>query len=161
MTKPLAMLSSAAIAGFAAVVLWFTPKAPPVAAQSRHSGQIHFVKDCATFSGLAGSYCTIVASDLEEIPIGSQIYYDQPGGGPPIGSGILDSNILVYVGTNDWAVGRCTLDGNNNLGVCTLQDGTGPLAGFNARVDVAYKPGGDGALFTWDGIYRFNSLRDR
>jgi len=138
-----------------------TTGAASVLAFDGQTGQLHIVKDCATFSGLAGSYCTIKSSNLAQIPAGSQIYYDQPSGGPPIGGmGFLDSNILVYVGPGDWAVGRCTLDNNSNLGVCTLSYGTGPLAGVIARANVTYQPGGDGALYAWDGTYSFNRDHD-
>jgi hypothetical protein len=119
---------------------------------------VHIVKDCATFSGGPGSYCTIVVSNLPQIPVGSQIYYDQPSGGPPIGKyGIPDSNIFIHVAPGEWTVGRCTLDNNTGLGVCTLSDGNGSLAGFTARVNVTYQPGGDGALNAWNGTCSYVS----
>jgi hypothetical protein len=152
-------LTLALAAGF--VTHSLTTGAASVLAFDAPAGPLHVVKDCNTFTGSPGSYCAIVSSNLEQIPAGSQIYYDQPSGGPPIGAmGFLDSNILLYVGPGDWAVARCTLDNNNNRGVCTLSYGTGPLAGVTARVNVTYQPGGDGALYDWDGSYSFNRDRD-
>src|ERR1051325_5253739 len=125
------------------------------AAQNRQQGPLHIVKDCGIPTTPANT-CQIVSSNLNELPAGSLIFYDQPTGGPPIGNGILDSNIFVYVKAGDWAVGRCTLDFNTLLGVCTLSYGSGPLASISARVNVTHQPGGDGAVFAWDGTYTFN-----
>ena len=74
---------------------------------------------------------------------------------------MLDSNILLVVGTGDWAVGRCTLDLETYRGVCTLSDGTGRLAGVHARVDVSYVGGSTGFGFDWDGTYSFPPPGDR
>jgi hypothetical protein len=127
------------------------------AAEDRENGRLHIVKDCSTFSGIPGSsYCTIVSSSLPELPPGARIYYDQIQAGPSAGSGYLDSNIFVYVREGQWAVGRCTVPNDNTPGICTLSDGIGPLAGFTARVNVTYIPGG--ALYAWDGTYSFKSL---
>jgi len=67
-------------------------------------------------------------------------------------TGELDSNVVLYVGTGDWAVGRCTLDLGTGLGLCTFSDGTGRLTGFQARVDVTYT---GGVNYRWDGAYSF------
>jgi hypothetical protein len=133
------------------------------AAEDRENGPLHIVKDCGTFTGVPGSsFCTVVASNVPELPAGTRIYYDQITAGPSAGaSGFLDSNVFVWVSDNQWAVGRCTVPNANPpgpLGICTLSDGFGPLAGFTMRVTVAYLPGGDGALYTWNGTYSFKSL---
>ena len=151
-------MSSVTLAGIAGLALWLSASATQATAQDRRIGPIHIVKDCAAF--FTKATCKIVDSNVAEIPTGSLIYYDQTTGGPPIGGGgMLDSNVVIYVETGDWAVGRCTLDWNTFLGVCDFSDGSGHLAGFTGRVDVAYDPGGDGYLFTWDGTYRFKSDR--
>ena len=51
--------------------------------------------------------------------------------------GLLDSNIVLDAGNGNRAVGRCTLDLANGLALCLFFDGTGTLAGFNARIDGA------------------------
>jgi hypothetical protein len=137
----------------------------PLAAQVGQNGQLHIVKDCATFSGVPGSsFCMVITSNVPELPAGAKIYYDQVSGGPSAGPTYLDSNIFVYINDSHWAVGRCTIRNDNPpapLGICTLSDGFGPLAGFTARVSVTYKPGGDGALYGWDGTYSFKPLPDK
>lgn len=132
----------------------------PASAQNGRNGQLHIVKECGDTFG--AGYCHVVTSNLPELlPVGARIYYDQPTGGPTAGAhGFLDSNVFVYVGETQWAVGRCTLSMDTLNGLCTLSDGVGPLAGFNMRVVVAYKSGGL-FRFSWDGTYSFNSLPGR
>jgi len=136
-------------AGIAVMAVSLMAGAIPISAQNGRTGQLHIVKDCAS-----GAYCQIVTSNLPELPAGTRIYYNQPTGGPTAGKGFLDSTDFVYLSESQWAVGRCTLSHATFTGLCTLSDGVGPLAGFSARVVVAYKPGGSGALFSWEGTYR-------
>jgi hypothetical protein len=141
----------ALIAGSAAVTLCLSTGATPVAASSARNGQIQITKNCSAYTGGAGSHCTITSSNLAEIPAGTTVYYDQAAGIP---NNMLDSNVVLYVSSGNWATGRCTLD-SNNLGVCTFSDGTGPLTGFTARVNVAPLP--DGVDYTWTGTYSFTA----
>jgi len=69
----------------------------------------------------------------------------------------MDSNIFIYVQSGDWAVGRCTLDLNTGLGVCTLSYGAGPLATISAKANVSFHqllPNGV-VEFSLDGTYTF------
>ena len=134
----------------------------PLAAQERRNGQLHIVKDCGTFSGIPGSsFCTIKTSNLPELPAGTQIYYDQIAAGPSAGPGYLDSNVFVFVNTGQWAVGRCTVPNDKGPGICTFSDGFGALAGFTARINVTYTPGGSGYLYDWNGRYSYDPLPGR
>ena len=152
-----------AAAGLTALAVSLITGAIPASAEDGRNGRLHIMKDCGKFSGIPGSsYCQIVYSDLPELPVGTKIYYDQLAGNPTAGAaGFLDSNVFVYISESQWAVGRCTVPNDNLPGLCTLSDGIGPLAGLSARVVVTYKPGGDGALYAWDGTYRFNPLPER
>ena len=150
---------SRAAAGLTLLAVSMISRANPALAQNGRNGQIHIVKDCRApgASGVPGNaFCAIVSSNLDVLPVGSRIYYDQISGGPDAGPGYLDSNIFVYVKPGQWAVGRCTIGYDGNPGVCILLDGAGALAHITARVVVTYKPGGDGALYAWDGPYTFN-----
>ena len=127
--------------------------AASVSADSARNGQLHIIKDCTHFGD---DYCTITSSNLPAIKVGSKVYYSQPGA--PLTADLgLDSNVVLYVGVGDWAVGRCTLDGNGS-GLCTFSDGVGQLAGFTARVNVAYIGGPN---YSWNGTYSFSSLPDK
>jgi hypothetical protein len=149
-------------ASFAAIVLSIVAAPGPAAAQDGQKGQIHVQKICppATFTGAPGSYCTITVSDLTALPANvTRVYYDEPS--PlPIGTvAFLDSKVVLYAGPGNWAVGRCTVDFSNGLGVCTVSDGTGTLAGFNARIDVRIDFAGK--VTYWDGTYSFSPLPPR
>lgn len=155
MTKLIAL--TPALAGFAVLTFSLITGASPVAAQAGRNGQLHIVKDCGNPANPPSS-CQIVGSNLGALPAGSLVYYDQVTGGPSAGPGYLDSNVFVYVNSGQWAVGRCTVANDASAGICTLSDGVGPLAGITTRVNVTYTPGGDGAMFAWDGTYSFNPL---
>jgi hypothetical protein len=107
--------------------------AASVLASSERRGVLHLTKDCTNQHGNPGDYCVITSSNVPQIPAGSKLFYDQAIGVP---AGFLDSNVLLDVGSLDWAVGRCTLDFSTNSGLCNFTDGVGPLAGFRARANV-------------------------
>jgi hypothetical protein len=121
----------------------------PKAALAQRTGDLHIQKECSAYTYLAGSYCTITSSNVAAIPDGATVNYDQAAGIPV---GMLDSNVVLEVGTGNWAIGRCTLDAATGSGLCTFSDGVGKLTGFNARVNVSYL---GGVNYGWDGTYGF------
>ena len=149
--------------GVTALALSLSGRLPTVAAASNaQNGRLHVTKECSQYSGLDGSFCTITSSNLPEIKVDStnpanstKVYYDQAGNTPTNG---MDSNVVLYVGIGDWAVGRCTIDGSTGNGLCTFSDGIGKFAGFSARVNVTYL---GGVNYAWDGTYSFNPLPGR
>jgi hypothetical protein len=148
-------LSLLALAVLAAMTLPLTPRA----AQASAGGELHVQKDCIKYNYEAGSSCTIYSSNVPAIiPDGSMVFYTQAVTANPEGGYIsLDSNVVLYVATGDWAVGRCTLNVLGNQGLCTFSNGTGPLTGFTARVNVAAISGGPNPNYdySWDGTYSF------
>ncbi|MBZ5500830.1 MAG: hypothetical protein LAN59_01135 [Acidobacteriia bacterium] len=137
-------------AGFLALTLSLYPGAASVSASDARNGVLQVTKECSKYTGAAGDYCTITSSNLDAIAVGSKVFYDQAANTP---AGLLDSDIVLDAGTGNRAVGHCTLDLGNYLGLCTFSDGTGQLTGFSARVVVS--PTG-GPNFNWDGTYRFS-----
>jgi hypothetical protein len=124
--------------------------------QSAWFGPVHILKNCASYTGAAGSECTITSSNLPEIPAGSIVHYTEAFG--ILNPAWLDSNVVLDAGNGNKAVGRCTVDFSiTTPGVCTFQDGTGQLAGFTARVNVSTSTNSSGD-YTWDGTYRFTPL---
>ena len=155
-----------ALAVLAAMIITPTPR---VVKADERTGELHVTKNCSAYTNDAGTFCTITASNIPEIQVGSRVFYTQavvgcdtggtayPCPAPiPTPQGVdiaVDSNAVLYVGSGNWAVGRCTLDGTGNSGLCTFSDGTGPLAGFQARVEVSTT---DGVNYEWNGTYSFN-----
>jgi hypothetical protein len=113
--------------------------------------RLHIRKDCSQYTGLAGSSCTVSASNVAAIPVGSKVFYDQAGNNP---AGLLDSNIVLDAGNGNRAVGRCTLDFSTGLALCLFFDGTGTLTGFHARINGAPGVAPD-TSYHWNGRYGF------
>ena len=109
----------------------------------------HATKDCAGFTGLVGAFCTIRSSNVKAITVGSKIFYFQVAS-----KTALDSDLAIYVGRGTLATGHCLLHFATGLGVCTISDGTGALAGFHARVRVT-ADSSIANLWHWDGTYSF------
>ena len=122
--------------------------APKDGQDGDHGRRLRVTKECSKYTGAAGSFCTISGSNVPQIPVGSIVTYDQAAGIP---NGMLDSNIILDAGGGNRAIGRCTLDLQTGIGLCTFSDGTGDLAGFHARARVT--PPTDGVNWHWDGVY--------
>jgi hypothetical protein len=155
-SKIIVVFAVSLIAALAALTHALTKGLTPVLAFSEQNGQIHITKLCSDYHGLAGDHCTIATSNLPELPPGTTVYYDQAFGIP---AGNLDSNVMLFVSSGDWAVGRCTVEGATGKGLCNVTDGVGPLAGFTARVDVVINP--TTGITYWDGTYSFEALPNR
>jgi len=129
---------------------------------SRRGGDIHIIKECSHFNATKpGPYCTIASSNIAEIPAGSRVNFAQNPYVPQSGSypnGLLDSNVVVDAGNGNAAIGRCTLNFSSYSGLCTFTDGTGKLAGFHARVDVALTTSPN---YSWTGTYHFADVGEQ
>ena len=116
----------------------------------RGTKEFHATKDCSGFSGLVGAYCTIRSSNVKALKVGSKIFYVQEAG-----KTALDSDTVIYVKRGSVTTGHCYLGHATGVGLCTMSDGTGTLAGFRLRVRVRASSSIP-ALFHWDGTYSFN-----
>jgi hypothetical protein len=138
------------------MTLALRPRAALADEGGERNGHLSVTKECSAYTGAAASFCTITSSNLAEVQVGSKVYYSQAAVDPSAPEGgyvALDSNVVLYVGTGDWAVGRCTLD-LTFRGLCTFSNGTGQLTGLHARVDVSPIGGVD---YSWDGTYSFGA----
>jgi hypothetical protein len=116
----------------------------------RATKAFHGTKDCSGATGLAGGFCTFRSSNVKAITVGSKIFYFQAGG-----QTALDSDMAIYVKRGTVATGHCLLRFATGVGLCTISDGTGALAGFHARVRVTADSSIPN-LWHWDGTYGFN-----
>ncbi len=133
------------------VVLGFSvPAASSTNEAPRVTKAFHATKDCSGFTGLVGAYCTIRSSNVEALRVGSKIFYVQEAG-----KTALDSDTVIYVKRGSVATGHCHLGHATGVGLCTISDGTGTLAGFRLRVRVRASSSIP-KLFHWDGTYSFN-----
>jgi hypothetical protein len=116
----------------------------------RRTKAFRATKDCSGFTGLVGAYCTIRSSNVKALKVGSKIFYVQEAG-----KTALDSDTVIYVKRGSVATGHCLLRFATGVGLCTLSDGTGTLAGFQLRVRVTASSSIP-KLWHWDGTYSFN-----
>jgi Na+/proline symporter len=116
----------------------------------RETRAFHATKDCSGFTGLVGAYCTIRSSNVKAFKVGSKIFYVQPASKKD-----LDSDTLIYVKRGSVAAGHCFLGFATGVGLCTISDGTGTLAGFQLRVRVT-PDSSLPKLWHWDGTYSFD-----
>jgi hypothetical protein len=112
------------------------------------SGDLHVTKECSAYKGLAGDFCTITSSNLEEIEVGSRVVYAKAAG-----AGSLDTDVVLDAGPGNTAAGHVVLDLAAGSGVATFSGGTGKFTGFQARVDVSADSTG---LWHWEGTYSFS-----
>jgi hypothetical protein len=133
------------------VVLGFSGSAASSTNQAlRGTKAFHATKDCSGFTGLVGAYCTIRSSNVKALKVGSKIFYVQVAG-----KTALDSDTVIYVNRGSVATGHCLLRFATGVGLCTISDGTGTLAGLNLRVRVTASSSIP-KLWHWDGTYSFN-----
>ena len=111
------------------------------------SGNLSVIKECSAYEGLAGDFCTITSSNLEEIEVGSKVVYAEAAR-----TGSLDTDVILDAGSGNTAAGHVELDLAAGKGVATFSGGTGKFTGFQAHADVSADPDG---LWHWEGTYSF------
>jgi hypothetical protein len=126
--------------------------APLVSASSPRSGDLHVTKECSAYTRLAGGFCTITSSNIEQIEIGTRVVY-AVASGPTV----LDSDVVLDPPGpgNNKAFGHCRLDLATGVGLCTFSGGTGKFTWFDARVDVSRVGAPILKTWAWDGTYSF------
>jgi hypothetical protein len=106
------------------------------------------------------SYCTIIASNFDAIPVGTKIVYASTDGVPV--SGWLNSNVVLAAGGRDAAFGHVDLNEMGpppHQGVVTFWGGTGNLTWFRAGpIAVVCSPVNHVPTCSWDGPYTFAQL---
>jgi hypothetical protein len=117
----------------------------------RGTKAFHATKDCSGNRGVAGNFCTIRSSNVKALKVGSKIFYLQPSG-----KSALNSDTAIYAGRGNIAAGHCLLHFATGVGLCTISDGTGTLAGLQARVRVTHDSS-ISDLWHWDGTYSFSN----
>jgi len=148
--RPVSVVVVAA-AVFSLAALSLSPSAASSQNRSpRPAKAFHATKDCSGYKGYAGNFCTIRSSNVTALKVGSRIFYLQA-----CCKAALNSDTVIYAGAGNIAAGHCVLHYATGLGLCTFSDGTGTLAGFQARVRVKHDSSIQD-LWHWDGTYSFS-----
>ena len=117
-------------------------------ASPSRGGGLHLKKECSEYTGLADSFCTITASNLKLIKVGSRVVYLQAPGPTS-----LDSDIVLVVGPGNFAIGHVKLDLATGQGMVSLSGGVGQFRSFHAKARVSPPGGVNGSDWAWDGRY--------
>ena len=125
---------------------------PVLAGDAGRAGTANLIFDCTNYTGAAGSTCTATSSNFAEMPVGTVAYHIQAANIVP---GLLDTNVVYDAGNGNRAIGHCTTDLVSLTGLCQFTDGTGQLAGFEARFDVGSTAP---AIFSVTGPYHFKDI---
>jgi len=127
--------------------------APAFSESFPRSGPLHVTKNCLGYTRLAGSFCTITSSNLEQIEVGTRVVYTSDFVPPT-----LDTDLVLDTPGpgNNAAFGHVVLALAAGVGTVTLSGGTGKFTHFTANVVVTRI--GDPALrnWSWDGTYSFD-----
>ena len=111
-------------------------------------------KECSQYTGAAGSFCTITASNLGAIKVGAKVVYTSAMNA----DGTLDSDLVVRNGHGNRLFGHVWL--NSTTMTIRFDGGTGVFRHFTGRVAVSVTDGGTPEeLWHWDGWYRFGPCR--
>src|SRR5947207_3644964 len=96
--------------------------APAFSESFPRSGVLHLTKQCLEYTGLAGGFCTITSSDLEQIEVGTKVVYASAA----TATG-LDSDLIYDTPGpgNNKVFGHVVLDRVAGLGTIKLSGGTG------------------------------------
>ena len=119
-------------------------------ASSHRRGILHLTKECSQYTGAAGSYCTVTASNLNAIPVGTKdVAVDAAGA-----DGSLDSDIIFYTRGANKAFGHVVIAGPPaEVGIVTFSGGTGEFKKFRAWLVLRCPL--TGVTCTLDGPYSF------
>ena len=112
------------------------------------SGDLHVTKECSAYTGLAGDFCSITSSNIDEIEVGAKVIYAEAAG-----KGTLDTDVTLDSGSGNTARGHVVLDLAANKGTATFSGGTGKFVGFEAHADVTADSEG---FWHWEGTYSFS-----
>jgi hypothetical protein len=120
-----------------------------LAASSSRSGTLDVTKECSQF---AQGFCTVTASNVKHIEVGTQIIYLDPANVQT--SGVGSDVVLELPGPgNNRAFGHCELSATTQR--CTFSGGEGKFSHFTADVIVSGSTSNP-VLFFWQGVYSFS-----
>jgi hypothetical protein len=121
-------------------------------AASPRSGVLHVEKGCPApgYTGQAGDFCTVVASNIKGLEVGATITYASAMAGTS-----LDSDVVITMPGpgNNKIYGHCQLEVLTVLGECTFSGGSGKFTHFQGQAGVSFL---SGTTWAWDGTYSFS-----
>ncbi len=117
---------------------------------SPRSGPLSVTKECSHYTGLANSFCTLVTSNLKQLPPGTKIVYLKGLVGTT-----LETDVILYPPGNGASVafGHVSLDLVKQYGIGTVSGGTGRFKHLQGQFEITPRPGF--RTWAWTGTYSF------
>ena len=111
-------------------------------------------KDCGSYRGRPGDFCTITSSNLDAIEVESTVVYAQAA---DFTTFTLDTDVVLHPPKpgNNLAFGHCHLNLATGVGLCTFSGGTGKFTHFHGSANVS-QPDPRAPIYAWDGTYSFS-----
>jgi hypothetical protein len=127
--------------------------APAFSESFPRSGTLHVTKNCGEYTRLAGGFCTITGSNIEQIEVGSKVIYTVASGPT-----VLDSDVTLDPPGpgNNAAFGHVVLALAAGQGTVTFSGGTGKFTHFSGSVVVTRVGAPALRNWAWDGTYSFD-----
>jgi len=126
---------------------------PSLSESFPRSGALHVTKNCGEYTRLAGGFCTITSSNIEQIEVGSKVIYTVASG-----PAVLDSDVTLDPPGpgNNAAFGHVVLALAAGQGTVTFSGGTGKFTHFSGSVVVTRIGAPALKNWSWDGTYSFD-----
>ena len=126
---------------------------PSLSESFPRSGALHVTKNCSEYTRLAGGFCTITGSNIEQIEVGSKVVYTIASG-----PSVLDSDVTLDPPGpgNNAAFGHVVLALAAGQGTVTFSGGTGKFTHFSGSVVVTRVGAPALKNWSWDGTYSFD-----
>ena len=118
------------------------------------AGSFHAEKNCDQYTGLPGGFCTITASTLKQIPVGTRVVYKDAATATAV---FTDVKLDPPNPGNNVAFGHVDLSRVTRTGTASFSGGTGKFQHVTANVIVSYL---NGRNWAWDGTYSFSNEGD-
>ena len=166
MTHPKLLMAAAILAAVATAACSDTTAPNQLASNglaesARKSGALHLTKECSAYAGLAGDHCTIIKSNVKQIPAGARVFYLVAA---KLAQGTYDGDVELRVKGGSVAFGHCIVTDlfatipHTIIGHCSFSGGKGQLEGFHAQIVVSVGIAPISA--DWDGRYSFSRGSD-
>jgi hypothetical protein len=147
-----AIVASAAITACSDMTVPTKPPSEGLPLASSEGRSLQLTKECSEYTGQAGDHCTVIKSNVQQIPAGSTVTYLEDA---DLVNLTFDGDVVLRAAPADAAFGHCIVtDLVKAIGNCEFSSGSGNLSGFRASVVVSGDR--DPLLAHWKGWFSLN-----
>jgi hypothetical protein len=120
---------------------------PAVAGDAPKMQPFSLSQNCDEWTSGAGSFCTVIESNVAALKKGTKILYYGPVNN---NNSFSSNNVVLDDGADNTAIGNCIVDYDAAKGMCAFYGGNGSLLSFTAIAQVSLD---DDQVWHWNGSY--------